>query len=182
MTFAIPGKYFRLMVTSAPVSVDFRKAGRSIGESAENVQAGYYAEPADGYEGFTIQSATAQTATVAISDGLGGYDRTVGDVTILGVAAVSVSNTGGAFSTTAPAVTNVDSQVLAANAVRRYLMVQNQDSTANVYLRFGGAANVGAGSIKLPPGGYLELAGYCSTDSLHAVADQAAAAVTAVEG
>lgn len=178
------------MTTSAPVSVDFRKAGRSIGESAENVQAGYYAEPADGYEGFTIQSATAQTATVAISDGSGGYDRTVGDVTILGVAAVSVSNvaavsvsnTGGAFSTTAPAVTNADSQVLAANAARRYLMVQNQDSTANVYLRFGGAANVGAGSIKLPPGGYLELAGYCSTDSLHAVADQVTAAVTAVEG
>lgn len=173
--FYVPGQYFRILTNTNPVDVSFLRSGRKTGENASQVDAGYYAQPDGGFEAVEIYSATAQTVKIAIAMGTGGYDRTIGSVSIL--------NTGGVFAGSAPAVTNADTQILAANLNRRYLLIQNQDAAGNVWVKFGGAANAGAGSVKIPPGGYLELQNYVSTDAVHAIGDIASNAnVTAVEG
>lgn len=79
---AVYGKYFRLMTTVGAVDVQLMSKGRVV-EEATNVQAGYYDQPASGFDGVRITSATSQTIQIAVTNGTGGYDRSTGDVNVL---------------------------------------------------------------------------------------------------
>lgn len=156
--FTVPGIYFRLLGTTGPVDVVFVRHGARVGESASQVEAGYYALPEGGFDRIEITSATAQTVKFAISRGRGGYDRTIGSVDVLSLPPVTISGTPNvktALATTiddvaAVAVGVAATLLLAADATRRAVRVLN-NGTADIYL--GGAGVTTAnGCIKLVPG------------------------------
>lgn len=84
---------------------------------------------------------------------------------------------------TSPAVGVASAQLIAANAARRYLLVQNQSATNTIWVRFGAAAAVaGVPCIKIGPGGYWEWDSIGVTQAVQAISDAAAASVAVVEG
>jgi hypothetical protein len=127
----------------------------------------------------TIRDVSGSTNTGTVFIGDASYE----DQTFSG--AVSVTNLPakqGSYTQTKPAVTNLSSQLVAAKVGRRYLLVQNNDATANVYVNLTGAAATVAGGIRLVPGGVLELAAFPPTDAVTAIADQPTADVRVLEG
>ncbi|GKT19560.1 hypothetical protein AVHY2522_22930 [Acidovorax sp. SUPP2522] len=79
-------------------------------------------------------------------------------------------------------VTSASTQLLAAKAGRKYLLVQNRDGAATVYLSFGAAATVAAG-VRIVPGGAFELVGTCTDQAIFAIGDVASQSnVVTVEG
>ncbi len=88
----------------------------------------------------------------------------------------------GSFANSQKTVTNASAILVAANSARKYLLIQNQHATGNLYLQFGGAASIGP-AIKVSPGGNYELNAVQSTQAIHAIGDVASnAAVVVVEG
>lgn len=75
-----------------------------------------------------------------------------------------------AFTNTNPAVTNASSVILAANAARKFLMIQNKDAAGNIYIVFGAAATVALG-IKIAPGQTLTLDAKVPAGSINAIGD-----------
>lgn len=170
----IVAKYFRLLETVGAVDVKFFKAGAIFAE-AVGMEAGFYAEPAQGFDAYEISSATAQTVKVATSDGTGGYDRTVGSV--------SVSNINGAFVNSAKTVTNASGQMLAANPARRYLLIQNNDASGDIFVRLDGGTATTATGVKIAAGGSFELQGFVPNGAIMAIGSIASNAnIVAVEG
>ena len=55
------------------------------------------------------------------------------------------------------AATTVSGTLLAANANRRYLLLQNRDATGTLYLGFGTAAVAALGGVFLGPGSRFEM-------------------------
>jgi hypothetical protein len=170
------GNFFRLMQASQAVDVFFYFQGSEVARS-EGVSGGYAETFANKFDRITIKSATAQTIQYVARLGNNvKYDTPPnGNVT--------VTNTAGAFVNAQETVTNASTTIIVANAVRRYLLVQNNDSSGDVYLRFdGGVATIGTG-IKLKPGESIELQGYVPTGAVTAIGSIASNAnVVSVEG
>lgn len=161
-----PGRYFRLLKTQVPVTVRFYGDTGGVVAEATQVEGGYYAMPAGGFGGFEIVSPGAQLVKVAVSDGTGGYDRTVGDV--------AITNLQGPMVQTQKTVTNAAGQLLAQNNARRYLMIQNKDASGSVFLTFGAGPATVAGGLKLAPNGAIVFdATYCPTNAVQAIGDTA---------
>ncbi len=79
-------------------------------------------------------------------------------------------------------VTNASAQLLAARAGRQYLLIQNRDAAASVYLGFGKAATVADG-LRVVPGGSFELVGITTEQAVFAIGDVASNPnVVTVEG
>jgi len=143
--FVPGGRYFRLISTSAPVDILFKKDSRTLNESAENVEAGYYAVPPEGFDIIEVTSATAQTVKVAITRGTGGYDRTVGDVNatvVKGDTSLSVTKTIAATATL----------IDAGSAGRESVLLYN-NGTATIYIGHSGVTT--SNGLPLPVGGSL---------------------------
>lgn len=81
MPIAMRGNFFMLIGTSSPLSVSLRRGGQSLDEDAVGVEAGYKATPLDGFDAFTLTSALAQTVTLGVARGTGGYDRGAAAIT-----------------------------------------------------------------------------------------------------
>ena len=85
-------------------------------------------------------------------------------------------------SNTQKTVTNASTSLVAANAQREYLLIQNKDATGNIYIVFNAAATVAAG-VKITPGGSFELNSNILTAQIFAIGDIASNAnVVVVEG
>lgn len=173
------GDFFRLMEADLPITVRFYKNERKIFE-AINVRSGY-AETFEqgGYDRVElVNGATPNDVQYVLRLGA----RVEYDVPPTGL--VEVTNTAGAFVQSEPAVTNAAGgvQVLAANPLRRYLLVQNNDALANLRITVDGTPPTNTHGVRVVPGGSFELAGYVPTGAVRVLADQATAAVTAVEG
>lgn len=149
--FAIPGRYFRLMLvpTGNTVDVNLYRNG-SIVYEAKGVEAGFYAIPKDGFDRFEIVSTVAQTIKFAISDGYGGYDRTVGSVAISG--GVSIVR-GATLGHAANANVGLSAgQVLSALAGTKAAYFRaDAANTAPIYLGGSGVTTANA-VIRLNPG------------------------------
>lgn len=86
------------------------------------------------------------------------------------------------FACEAVNVTNASAQIKAANVERQYLLVQNKDMAATVWLCFGTAATA-ANGVRIPPGGAWESAAVAPSNAVHAIGDTAGNAnVVVVEG
>lgn len=86
------------------------------------------------------------------------------------------------FTNTARTVTNASAQLIAANAARQYVLIQNKDGAGNIFVNFGSAATVGNG-LRITPGGNYESDGIVSTQAIFAIGDQASNAnILTVEG
>jgi hypothetical protein len=89
-SLSIPGKYFRILNSlTSSVDAEFFLNNRTVGERGYAVDAGYFSIPENGFDRVDITSSSAQTVKIAVSQGRGGYERTVGTVDINSMPAVS---------------------------------------------------------------------------------------------
>lgn len=171
------GDFFRVLAAQAPVDLRFFRNGQVM-EDALGVGAGY-AERFAGktFDRFSIHSANAQD--VQFVSRLGGDVRFDAPPT----GNVNVTNTAGAFAQAQKTVTNASAQVLAAKPTRRYLLIQNNAMSGDVFVTLDGSAATAAHGIKIAAGGALELANFCPTGAVFAIGSiPSNAAVVAVEG
>lgn len=170
------GDFFRLLNAEADVTVRYYAKGRELVE-AENVGGGYAERFAEPFDRFVIESATAQEVQFVAR--LGNdvrYDTPPNG-------RVTVTNTAGVFTQGGHTVTTASATLRAENLARRYLLVQNNDASASVFVTVDGSAATAATGVKLGPGGSLELSGYVPTGAVNAVGDAVSNAnVMTVEG
>ncbi len=67
-------------------------------------------------------------------------------------------------------VTNTSAQILAADANRQYLLIQNNDPVGNIFISFGAAATLTTG-VMIRPGGFYELNNVCDVQAIFAIGD-----------
>lgn len=169
----VAGDYFKLMTAAGAVNVQAEWGelrGLLAGQGLEATPFGYLV--------FTDVSGASNPVRVFVGDekfidGLGGTVN-------VGTNAVPKS---AAFSNTAKTVTNASAQLLAANAARQYLLIQNQDPSGILWIGFGAGAVTTANGVRIIPGGAYELVGVCSTQAIQAIGDIASNnKVVTVEG
>jgi hypothetical protein len=173
--FHFSGRFFRLIETATPVDVLFFKDGKEL-DRAENIEGGYAETVEGGFDRIEIKSAQAQSLRfLTRASSSVRIDRAVGSVSITGTPSVNVANkdaVNSAFAQSAPAVTNASGNLLAANANRRTLIIQNNHATGNIFVRLDGAAATTGNGIKIPAlGGTLVLDGFAPTAAITAIGD-----------
>lgn len=144
----VEGGYFKLLSTVNPVTVELFLRGQKV-HSAASVEGGYYQR----IEFDRVEITTGGTETVSwlYAPSEGGSDRFTGDMTPTGYPK------GAAHSPYAKTAGAASSQMLAPNANRKYLLVQNQDAAESVYLHTGGGAAAANNTcIRLGPGDVWE--------------------------
>lgn len=173
-TFFIGGNYVEVIDSVDPINV-LLYGPTGSNEFAESIIAGtYLKEP---FTSFNVTSATAQTITLLITGREGGSRRIAG--------AVELTNTAGTYTNGPVAVTNAVGGItaLAANAARRYCLIQNTDPIANMWVTMDGSAPTTTRGVKLTPGGAWECpAMFAPVGAIKVIADQAAATAQVVEG
>jgi hypothetical protein len=172
-TFTMSGNYFELIdAPSGGVEVILSDRSGAQLVSMRNIGAGYFVRPGP-YEVVQIRSTGAQTISFFVADGDAGTRRLSGSVSV--VDSVSLTNA-------AATVTSGGGSLLAANASRRYLLVQNKDLVGRIWINFGAAATQ-ANGLLLVPGGSFELDAKVSQQQIFAIGDLASNAnVVTCEG
>lgn len=173
------GNYIRVKTSAVPLLVEVPENS----ESAELEQGD--AVELTAFNRLRISHASGSEQTVKIY--IGRNTRLVsaqvgGAVTVSG--SVEVTNDSGnalpvtnaspvqaAFTNAAAIVTNASGQLIAANATRKFMLVQNKDAAGNIYLNLGGAAATVASGVKIPPGGSLLLDNTVPTGAIFAIGD-----------
>lgn len=167
----VESAYFRIMTATGPVDV----IGDTFG-TLPAVQAGQGMQNTP-YKRLTLRDASGapNSGTILCSGDLFIDNRTIGNV--------AITNINGAFTQAQATVTNASGQLLAAKANRRYLLVQNNDASADVYVTLDGTAATTAKGIKIAAGGSLELQGFVPIGQVNAIGSVASNAnVVTVEG
>jgi hypothetical protein len=209
-TYTERNDFFRLMEAPGPVSIIFYADGREVAAS-ESVKAGYAEKFGQEFDSWRITSPTTQTiqfvtrlgneveydiAPTGVVSGtvnVGNFPATQpvsGTVSVGNFPAtqpvsgtVSVGNTSGAWTQAPVTVTNASSQILAARAGRRYLMIVNKHATGIIYVNLTGAAATVANGVELGPGDSYEIDNYCTNAAITAIGDIASnASVLVLEG
>lgn len=175
--FNTPGRLFRLLSTVNPVTVELYRNGAVV-SIAEDVEAGFWAKEDKGFDAVEIITGAAELVKFLIGESDAGLDRTVGTVEVSNLPAEQ-----GAATQDAPEVTNVSGQLLAANAARRLLIVQNNHATGNIFVTMDGSAATLANGIKITPGSLILLDVFTPSGAINAIGDIASnIAVIVVEG
>lgn len=181
----VTGRYFTTLECTQPVTVRFYRGGQLL-EAGEikgllaglEMTLGNIGDKAPAFDRVQIDVQAGDTVKVGIGNGQGRYNRGQSSVTITQAKAPQ----SGAFAATQKTVTTTSGQVLAANAARQYLLVQNSDPVGIVYLAFGTAATAAAG-VKIIPGGNYELSDVVPTAAIYCIGTLASNAnVVVVEG
>lgn len=123
--------------------------------------------------------AAEQTIELLIGNGTSSDSARVGgsvEVSKLPASAVAMTQA-------APVVGVASVQILAANTARRFLMIQNTDPAAIVYVNIAGAAASAATGVKLAPGDSMTLDVYAPSAAIFAIASAVMSApLIVVEG
>ena len=181
-TLNVPGKYFTTPACSNPINIRFYKGGKQLdlGQissllAGREVTLGNISDTEAAFDRVEIDVTGADTVTIGIGNGQARYNRSQGSV--------AVTNISGAFANAQATVTNASTQIKAANATRRYLLIQNNDAAGDIYVRLDGtAATIGTG-VKIPAGGSYELQGFVPIGAITAIGSIASNAnIVAVEG
>lgn len=77
------------------------------------------------------------------------------------------------------AASTTSQQAFAANTLRTRLLIQNQDAAINIFVNLGAAATAGGGSLRIGPGGSLDLTG--TSETVNIIAQSGTPAITAWE-
>ncbi|MHB1430404.1 MAG: hypothetical protein ACYCVW_17105 [Rhodocyclaceae bacterium] len=174
--FAVVGDYIRLKTASVPVQFVVEETGESI-----ELEQGDAANLSKFRRVKVLHADAAQQAIVFyVGNGTSADSSKVGgSIGISSMPAVAV-----AMTQTANAVGVASAQLVAANAARRFLLIQNTDAAANVFLNVAGAAAVLDQGIKLPPGASVLFDVATPSGAVFAIASAATAAgaVVVVEG
>ncbi|WP_155845391.1 hypothetical protein [Chitinilyticum aquatile] len=151
-TYAMQGRYFRLLDVSGAVDVRIFQGGRIV-EEAVQVETGFYTIPEGGFDRVELVSASTQNVKFAVTNGSGGYDRAVGSISIAGAIKLSTDQSIGHFPE-ATINTGAAQQIAAGDAGRRGLRIYNAGGTT---LYIGGAGVTAANAVmQIGPGGYID--------------------------
>lgn len=153
--FKVPGNFFHVdSVPAGSITVVFSREGRRLPEDLGAVTSGWWATPDGGFDEVEITSTLTQAVSFYVAKGRVGSNVFSGNVAVTsGSITVSNSTVNGAHVPAAVAVSNASVVLLAANAARKYLLIQNQHATANLYVRCNGTAAVAdATGVKIVPG------------------------------
>ncbi len=182
----IPGKYFITLAIPTACNYKFFKAGKrlDLGE-IKGLGVGLEVGPLAGlhdeyaFDRVEIEILAPGTYTVGVGDGAVRYNNSVASVTI---STNRVPQTAAAQSTAT--VTSVSAQLVAANANRQSLQIQNKDAAGSIYLRVGAAGATVANGIEVGPKGSYEFpAGTVDTGVIHAIGNIASNAnIVILEG
>lgn len=154
------GRLFKLLSATGTVNVesDFGRLKDLIaGQGLESTDFNYLL--------LTDTSGATNTIKILIGDE-NFIDGLRGSIDI-GTAKVPIS---AAFANVAATVTNASASLIAANAARQYLLIQNKDLTGNIYINFGSAATV-ANGIKIAAGSSYEMNSTQSSGAVFAIGD-----------
>lgn len=164
----ISGDKFIIESTTGPVDVSWQ-GGKLLSRLAGQ---GYNVE--GGFAQLVLNNSGAGdiVGTIQIADENAIDNRIAGSVSV---------SAGATFAPTAPAVGIASGVLLAANASRAYLLIQNNHATGNIWLGFGVAAVVGVG-VKISAGGSYEPAGKVPINAINVVGDVINALVAVIEG
>lgn len=177
--FSDSADFFRMLKSPTDdVTVIFYRNGQELSR-AENVGIGY-AERFNNVAFDRVRISSAGGGVVRFVSRLGSDVRY--DTPPTG--SVAVANTGGTISRVAASVTSSAATTLsAANASRRYLLIQNNDSANYLRLRVDGTAATVSTGIRIPPGGYFESSPlFAPTGAISLIAESGTIAVEAMEG
>lgn len=155
--FYVPGRFFRLMDSTAPATILFYRNGSLVG-SAYDIGAGFAWEGANKtdklFDSVSVTSSAAQSIQFAVSNEPVSYDRSAGSVDVNGDVSVVpkralISTIGsGAVAT----INTTSTFVLNANPLRRYLFLQNVGTTT-IFFRLAATVEPTInGGIMLNPG------------------------------
>lgn len=168
LEFYEDGDFFRLMAGTAPVTVEYYFQGQEIAEGTL-VSVGYAEKFNERkFDRIAITSSANQTLTFATRLG----NEVHYDTPPKGQ--VTVTNVNGAFTQSNIQVTTATVQLLAANPLRSYLLIQNNDTTGIVWVHLAGGAFTATNGIKIEPGGSIELQGFVPNGVINAKGDIAA--------
>lgn len=170
-TILAGGAYLRILTASGAVDVSVEGKG-----TMPNLLAG------QGFKDLPFnrlvlrdKSGAPNTGTILVASSEFVDNRLFGSFTI--------SNWNGAFSQNQKTVTNASTQLLAANSARRYLLIQNNDISGDIYVTLDGTVATTAKGIRIPAGASYECQGYVPTGELRAIGSIASNSnVVAVEG
>lgn len=136
---------------------------------------GYKGQP---FTGLTLVDASgaANTGFILVSDD-DYIDRRI-------TGAVTFAPLNADFANTQETVTNVSAALLAANAARQYLLIQNNDTAGHIYVTLDGTPATLVNGVKLAAGGgALELSTVVPSGAINAIGSIASNAnVLVVEG
>lgn len=174
-TWHMGGSYFELI--DCPNTIDVVLTDRNGAQRGRMTaaEASFHLRNTE-FDTIQLTSATAQTIRFGYGSGEAGTRRASGSVSIV--------NTAGAFT---QGRQNVDAanavQLLAANAARRRLLVQNNTAAQNLRVTLDGSAPSAVNGFRLVPGDLLDLDGYLCAGAIKAIFESgAAAAVEYAEG
>ena len=110
-----------------------------------------------------------------------GENASIGSAKISGLVQVSAIKNNGAVTQGRVSLTNVNQQLLAANANRKYLLIQNNDPIAIMRVNLAGVAATAAQGFRIDVGASLELSNFNVTGAINVIMETATAAVGNVE-
>lgn len=178
---AVPGAYFTVLGCSNAVNVRLYKGGQllNLGE-VKGLLAGLEILPKIdpgldyAFDYVEVDASAADTIKIGIGNGEARYNRSQGNV--------AITNVNNALVSAQRTVTNVSAVMIAANANRRYLLIQNKDSVGNLFVAFGVVAT-SANGVRIAPGASLTIDAFCVNNSINVIGDIASNAnVVSVEG
>lgn len=172
------GDFFRLMQDgSGSFNVNFYLQGVKVTESI-GIRAGYSERFLNGmgFDAYEVYAVSAATGVQFVS-------RLGNVVTYDTPPTGSVTIANGGFSQAQATVTTASSTISAVNLGRRYLLIQNKDTTGTIYVRIDGAAATAANGLTIEPGGSFEISGRCPNGAITAIGDIASNAnIIVIEG
>jgi hypothetical protein len=166
------GSYFKLLSTAGAVNLRSQNLRLNKMKSGQGVKETPFTELV-----FTDVSGGDNAISFLVSD-REFVDATNGNANILSNKVAQSA----AYANASATVTTTSTVVLAANANRQYLLIQNNDLSGQIYVTFGAAATPTTG-IKIGPGGNYESGVVCSTQSVNIIGSVASNAnVVTVQG
>lgn len=170
--------FFRLLgAPTDDITVIFYKAGREEAR-AENIGAGYAETVPGGFDRVRITSTGGGVVKFVTRKGSEvRYDTPPNGL-------VTVTNNNGAMSRLSASVgSGAVTTLAAANAARRYVLVQNNDAAIYLRLRVDGTDPTTAAGLRIPPGGAWESpAGFAPTGDIKVIAESGTVATEGLEG
>lgn len=142
----VAGDLFKILSSTGSLKVradkDILISGMGAGQGVQNVH----------FERLELTNETGSNNTVRILIGDPDFiDGLIGSVSVTSNQTPQVTSLTNVNAT----VTNASASLLAANAVRKYLLIQNKDPSGSIYVNFGAAATV-ANGVLIGPGGSYE--------------------------
>lgn len=177
LTINEDGDFFRYLEGTGALNLTYYKQGREITD-ADEIKPGY----AENFVNLSFDRIEIYSASTQQIQFVTRYGSTVqydapptGNVNLTGMQ--------GPFDQAAATVTNASAQLVPVNGLRRYLLIQNNHATADIYLNLAGDAATTASGIKIEAGGSYEASNFAPTSAIFAIGSIASnTAIVTVEG